>query len=74
MKIKSIRKKPALRYLSMYPAFCALVSEICVCPEMLRVFRYTDVLTCVIYNCTRLNSRDDWSSDSSAVKIIGEDR
>ena len=53
--------------------FCALVSEICVCPEKLRVFRYTDVLTCVTYNCTRLNSRDDWSSDSSAVKIIDED-
>ena len=57
----------------IYPAFCALVSEICICPEMLHVFRYTDVLTCVIYNCTRLNSRDDWSSDSSAVKIIDED-
>ena len=27
-----------------------LVPEICVCPEMLCVFQYIDVLTCVIYN------------------------
>ena len=25
------------------------------------VFRYIDVLMCVIYNCTRLNSKDNWS-------------
>ena len=40
---------------------CTLVPEICVHPEMLRVFWYIDVLTCVIYNCTPLNSKDDWS-------------
>ena len=51
-------------YLSMYDLrhiCCILVPEICVHPEMLRVFRYIDALTCVIYNCTRLNSKDDWS-------------
>ena len=31
---------------------CTLVSEIRVRPEMLRVFRYIDVLMCVIYNLT----------------------
>ena len=41
-------------YLSMYhlPRVCrTLVPEIRVHPEMLHVFRYIDVLTCVIYNC-----------------------
>ena len=34
--------------------FChTLDLEIHVCPEMLRVFRYIDMLTCVIYNCMR---------------------
>ena len=27
-----------------------LVPEICVCPKMLHVFWYIDVLTCVIHN------------------------
>ena len=27
-----------------------LVPEICVCPEILCVFQYIDVLTCMIYN------------------------
>ena len=70
-------------YLSFYhlPRVChTLVSEICVHPEMLHVFRYIDVLTCVIYNwhSTELNSKDNWMSYSSwlmsAVKIIDEDR
>ena len=45
-------------YLSMYVSMyhlprvcCTLVPEIRVHPEMLLVFRYIDVLTCVIYNC-----------------------
>ena len=47
------------------PHVCrTLVPEIRVCPEMLRVFRYIDVLTCVIYNLTER---------SSAVKIINEE-
>ena len=29
---------------------------------------------CVIYNCTRMNNKDDWSYLFSAVKIINEDR
>ena len=38
------------------PLVCrTLVPEIRVRPEMLRVFWYIDMLTCVIYNC-RLNS------------------
>ena len=28
-----------------------------ICPEMLRVFWYRDVLTCVIYNCMHLNEK-----------------
>ena len=44
------------------PRVChTLVPEICVRPEIFRVFRYIDVLMCVIYNCTQLNSKDDWS-------------
>ena len=35
-----------------------LVPKIRVCPEILRVFRYIVMLTCVIYNCTQL---EDWS-------------
>ena len=53
------------------PRVCrTLVSEICVRPEMPRVFRYIDVLTCVF---SQLKSKDDWSY-SSAIKIIDEDR
>ena len=37
---------------------CTLVHEICVHPEMLCVFQYIDMLTCVIYNC-RLNSKNE---------------
>ena len=51
-------------YLSIYhlPCIChTLVPKICVHPEMLHVFRYIDVLMCLIYNCTRLNSKDDCS-------------
>ena len=34
----------------IYPSICrTLVPEICVRPEMLCVFRYIDVLMCVIY-------------------------
>ena len=43
---------------------CTLVPKIRVCPEILHVFRYIDVLMCVIYNCMhsteqQLNSKDD---------------
>ena len=51
-------------YLSMYhlPRVChTLVSEICVRLEMLHIIRYIDMLTC-IYNCTQLNSKDDWTT------------
>ena len=42
---------------TIYPVCRTLVPEIRVRSEVLRVFRYIDVLTCVIYNC-RLNSED----------------
>ena len=67
-------------YLSMYhlPRICrTLVPEIRVRPKMLRVFRYIDMLTCVIYNCTRLNSQERHERLEllvSAMKIIYEDR
>ena len=37
----------------IYPAFVTLVPEICARPEMLCVFRYINILMCVIYNCTQ---------------------
>ena len=40
---------------------CTLVPKIRLCPEMLHVFLYIDVFTCMIYNCTRLNSKGDSS-------------
>ena len=40
----------------IYVVCCTLVSEIRVSPEMLRVFQYIEVLTCVIYNCELLLS------------------
>ena len=43
---------PARGIMVCYPAFVALAPEIRVRPEMLHVFRYIDMLTCVIYNCT----------------------
>ena len=46
-------------YLSMYhlPCVChTLVPKIRVHPEMLHVFRYIDVLMCLM-----MNSKDDWS-------------
>ena len=45
----------------MYHLTCVcrtLVPEIRVRPEILRVFQYIDVFTCVIYNCTRLNGQE----------------
>ena len=62
------------------PRVCrTLVPEIRVRPEMLRVFQYIDVLTCVIYNCTRLNSQEVERHELldllvSAVKNMDEDR
>ena len=50
-------------FLFMYrlPRVCrTLVPEIRVRLEMLCVIRYIDMLTC-IYNCTQLNSKDNWS-------------
>ena len=63
---------------SMYhlPRVChTLVPEIRVHPEMIHVFQYIDVLTCVIYNC--MHSTEQQRSLElllSAVKIIDEDR
>ena len=65
-------------YLCIYrlPCICrTLVLEICVRPEILRVFRYIDVLTCVIYNCMHLTEQQvRLELLVSAVKIIDEDR
>ena len=37
-------------YVSFTHVCCTLVPEIRACPEVLCVFRYIDVLTCVVYN------------------------
>ena len=52
-------------YVSMYhlPRIChTLVPKIHVRPEMLRVFRYIDMLTCVIYSLT-----EQYSNSNSLV-------
>ena len=58
------------------PRVCrTLVPEICVRPEMLRVIQYSDVLTCMIYNCmhsTEQHGRLELLV--SAVNVIDEDR
>ena len=52
-----------------------LVPKIRVRPEMLCVFRYIDVLTCVIYNCMHSTKQQGWLELLvSAVKIIDKDR
>ena len=57
------------------PRVCrTLVPEIRVRPEMLCVFQYIDVLTCVIYNCTRLNGQERLELLVSAMNNIDEDR
>ena len=61
------------------PRVCyALVPEIRVHPEILCIFRYIDVRTCVIYNCIRLITNSKRLKIGarlvSAVKIIDEDR
>ena len=65
-------------YLCMYhlPRICCtLVPEIYVRREMLRVFRYIDVLMCVIYNCMHSTEHQGrLELLMSAVKIIDEDR
>ena len=64
-------------YLSMYhlPRVCRTpVPEIRVRPEMLRVFRYIDMLTCVIYNCLSTEQQGQLELLVSARKIIDEDR
>ena len=38
-------------YVCMYHLLRTVVPKIRVCLEMLRVFQYIDVLTCVVYNC-----------------------
>ena len=60
-------------YLSIYVSFTLHLPHPG-CPEMLHVFLYIDMLMCMIYNCTQLNSKDDWSYSLSAVKIIDKDR
>ena len=55
-------------YLCLYhlPRVCrTLVPEIRVCTEMLHVFQYIDVLTCVIYNCMH------WTA--GATRVCRED-
>ena len=65
-------------YVSMYhlPSVCrTLVPEIHVCPKMLHVIRYIDVLMCMIYNCmysTEQQGRLELLV--SAMKIIDKDR
>ena len=65
-------------YLCMYhlPRICCtLVPEICVCPEMLCVFRYIDMLMCVIYNCMHSTEHQGrLELLVSAMEIIDEDR
>ena len=65
-------------YPSMYHlprVFHTLVPEIRVRPEMLRVFQYIDVLTCVIYNSMHSTEQQRrLELLVSAVKIINEDR
>ena len=61
-------------YVSMYhlPRIChTLVPEICVHPEILGVFRYIGVLTCMIYNCMHSTEQQRRSELLvSAVKIL----
>ena len=53
------------------PRVCrTLVPEIRARPEMLRVIRYIDVLTCVIYNW---NSKDDWSYSCLSHSVCREE-
>ena len=54
---------------------CTLVPEICVRPEIHRVFQYIDVLTCVMYNCMHSTEQQGrLELLMYAVKIIDEDR
>ena len=56
LKLVQLGYKYVCMYVCMYvsnifPCIChTLVPEICVRPEMLHVFQYTEVLTCMIYN------------------------
>ena len=65
-------------YLCLYhlPCICrTMVPEIHVHPKMLLVFRYIDVLVCVIYNCMHSTEQQEpLELLVSAVKIINEDR
>ena len=55
------------------PCVCrTLVPEIRIRSEMLRVFRYIDMLTCMVYSC-QLSIDDDRSYSLSAMKISNED-
>ena len=59
-------------YLCLYHlphVYCTLVPEICVCPDKLHVFRYIYMLTCVIYNCIRLNSKVDWMLATHSLTV-----
>ena len=63
-------------YVSMYhlPRVCrTLVPEIHVRPEILHVFRYIDMLTCVIYN-SPMKQQGRLVLLMSTVKIIDKDR
>ena len=51
-----------------------MVPKIRVCPEMLRVFQYIDVLTCVVYNCMHSTEQQgQLELLVSTVIFIGED-
>ena len=59
-------------YLCLYHlphVYCTLVPEICVCPDKLHVFRYIYMLTCVIYNCIRPNSKVDWMLATHSLTV-----
>ena len=50
--------------------FRTLVPEIRVRPEMLRVFRYIDLLTCMIYNC--IHSTEQQGQLELLMSAVGE--
>ena len=60
-------------YVSLNRVYHTLVLEIRVHPEMLHVFWYIDVLTCMIYN-NCMHSTEHQEQPLLAMKIIDEDR
>ena len=63
----------------IYPAFVTpwFPRSCCVGPEMLHVFRYIDMLTCMIYNYIYMHLTEQQGRPEllvSAMKIIDKDR